>query len=57
MMMQTPSSPAYWGLCETVLEPRNILRPLAAWRAQGTIPKAHVQVKDKLERMKNDGAE
>ena len=56
MAMQTPIPPAYWGLCEAVLETRNILRSLAAAREHGTIPKAQVQAKDEIERMKNDGA-
>jgi hypothetical protein len=55
MAMQTPIPPAYWGLCEAVLETRNILRSLAAAREHGTIPKAQVQAKDEIERMKNDG--
>ena len=55
--MQTPIPPAYWGLCEAVLETRNILRSLAAAREHGTIPKAQVQAKDEIERMKSDGAE
>ena len=49
--------PAYWGLCEAVLETRNILRSLAAAREHSTIPKAQVQAKDELERMRNHGAE
>src|SRR6266403_4721476 len=57
MATQAPIPPAYWGLCEAVLETRNILRSLAAAREHGTIPKAQVQAKDELERMKNDGAE
>ena len=57
MAMQTPIPPAYWGLCEAVLETRNILRSLAAAREHGTIPKAQVQAKDEIERMKSDGAE
>ena len=57
MAMQTPIPPAWWGLCEAVLETRNILRSLAAAREHGTIPKAQVQAKDELERMKTDGAE
>jgi len=57
MAMQTPIPPAYWGLCEAVLETRNILRSLAAAREHGTIPKAQVQAKDEIERMKNDGTE
>ena len=56
MAMQTPIPPAWWGLCEAVLETRNILRSLAAAREHGTIPKAQVQAKDELERMKNDGS-
>jgi hypothetical protein len=54
MANQTPIPPAYWGLCEAVLETRNILRSLAAAREHGTIPKAQVQAKDELERMKSD---
>jgi hypothetical protein len=54
---QTPIPPAYWGLCEAVLETRNILRSLAAAREHSTIPKAQVQAKDELKRMQNDGAE
>ncbi|HEV8259228.1 MAG TPA: hypothetical protein VGQ19_00550 [Burkholderiales bacterium] len=42
---------------EAVLETRNILRSLAAAREHGTIPRAQVQAKDELERMKNYGAE
>jgi hypothetical protein len=38
-------------------DPRNILRPLAAAREHGTIPKAQVQAKDEIERMKNNGSE
>ena len=53
--MQTPVPPAYWGLCEAVLETRNILRALAAAREHGTIPTAQVQAKDEIERMKNHG--
>jgi hypothetical protein len=55
--MQTPIPPAYWGLCEAVLETRNILRSLAAAREHGTIRTAQVQAKDELERMKNDGSD
>ena len=55
--MQAPVPPAYWGLCEAVLETRNILRSIAATREHGTIPMAQVQAKDELERMKSDGAE
>lgn len=54
---QTPIPPAYWGLCEAVLETRNILRSLAAAREHSTIPKAQVQARDELKRMQNDGAE
>jgi hypothetical protein len=57
MAMEKPIPPAYWSLCEAVLETRNILRSLAAAREHSTIPKAQVQAKDELERMKNDGAE
>jgi len=57
LAMEKPIPPAYWGLCEAVLETRNILRSLAATREHSTIPKAQVQAKDELERMKNDGAE
>ena len=57
MAMQTAIPPAWWGLCEAVLETRNILRSLAATREHGTISMAQVQAKDELERMKNDGAE
>jgi hypothetical protein len=57
MAMQSPIPPAYWGLCEAVLETRNILRSLAAAREYGTIPKAQVQAKDGIERMKNHGTE
>jgi hypothetical protein len=57
MPMQTPIPPAYWGLCEAVLETRNILRSLAAAREHGTIRTAQVQAKDEIERMKNNGSE
>ena len=57
MAMQAPIPPAWWGLCEAVLETRNILRSLAAARDHATIPSAQAQTKDELERMKNDGAE
>ena len=57
LAMEKPIPPAYWGLCEAVLETRNILRSLAAAREHSTIPKAQVQAKDELERMKNNGAE
>ena len=57
LAMEKPIPPAYWGLCEAVLETRNILRSLAAAREHGTIPKAQVQAKDELERMKNNAAE
>ena len=54
--MEKPIPSGYWGLCEAVLDTRNILRSLAAARAHGTIFKAQVQVRDELERMKNDDA-
>ncbi|HZR03081.1 MAG TPA: hypothetical protein VFA81_07915 [Burkholderiales bacterium] len=57
LAMERPIPPAYWGLCEAVLETRNILRSLAAAREHGTIPKAQVQAKDELERMKNNAPE
>ena len=57
MAMDKPTPPAYWGLCEAVLETRNILRSLAAAREHSTIPKAQMQAKDELERMRNDVAE
>lgn len=57
LAMEKPIPPAYWGLCEAVLETRNILRSLAAAREHSTIPKAQIQAKDELERMKNDAAE
>ena len=57
MTTEKPIPPAYWGLCEAVLETRNILRSLAAAREHSTIPKAQVQAKDELERMKNHGSE
>ena len=57
LAMEKPIPPAYWGLCEAVLETRNILRSLAAAREHSTIPKAQVQAKDELERMKNNAAE
>jgi len=57
LAMEKPVPPAYWGLCEAVLETRNILRSLAAAREHGTIPKAQVQAKDELERMKHNAAE
>ena len=57
LAMEKPIPPAYWSLCEAVLETRNILRSLAAAREHSTIPKAQVQAKDELERMKNNGAE
>ncbi|MBI3526992.1 MAG: hypothetical protein HY067_03410 [Betaproteobacteria bacterium] len=57
MAMQAPVPPAYWRLCEAVLETRNILRSVAATREHGIIPTAQVQAKDELERMKNDSAE
>ena len=57
LAMEKPIPPAYWSLCEAVLETRNILRSLAAAREHGTIPKAQVQAKDELERMKNNAPE
>jgi hypothetical protein len=57
LAMQKPVPPAYWGLCEAVLETRNILRSLAAAREHSTIPKAQLQAKDELERMRNHDAE
>src|SRR5258708_7367000 len=57
MTMQAPIPPAYWRLCEAVLETRNILRSIAAAREHGTIPNAQMQAKDEIEKMKNDGAE
>ena len=57
LAMEKPIPPAYWSLCEAVLETRNILRSLAAAREHSTIPKAQVQAKDELERMKNNAAE
>jgi hypothetical protein len=57
LAMEKPIPPAYWSLCEAVLETRNILRSLAAAREHTTIPKAQVQAKDELARMKNDGSE
>jgi hypothetical protein len=57
LAMEKPIPPAYWGLCEAVLETRNILRSLAAAREHSTIPKAQVQAKDELERMKNNAAD
>ena len=53
--MEKPLPPAYWGLCEAVLETRNILRSLAAAREHSTIPKAQVQARDELQRMKQGG--
>ena len=57
MAIEKPIPPAYWGQCEAVLETRNILHSLAAAREHSTIPKAQIQARDELERMKNDGAE
>jgi hypothetical protein len=57
LAMEKPIPPAYWGLCEAVLEMRNILRSLAAAREHSTIPKAQVQTRDELERMKNNAAD
>lgn len=55
--MQAPVPPAWWGLCEAVLETRNILRSIASARDHGTIPTAQVQAKDEIEGMKNHGTE
>ena len=57
LAMEKPTPPAYWGLCEAVLETRNILRSLAAAREHSTIPKAQMQAKDELERMRNHDPE
>jgi hypothetical protein len=57
LAMDKPLPPAYWGLCEAVLETRNILRSLAAAREHSTIPKAQVQARDELQRMKQGGDE
>ena len=57
LALSKPIPPAYWGLFEAVLETRNILRSLAAAREHSTIPKAQLQAKDELERMRNHGAE
>jgi len=57
LALEKPIPPAYWGLCEAVLETRNILRSLAAAREHSTISKAQMQAKDELERMRSDGAE
>ena len=57
MIMDKPIPPGYWGLCEAVLETRNILRSLAAAREHSTIPKAQVQAKDELERLRSDAAQ
>jgi len=57
LAMENPTPPAYWGLCEAVLETRNILRSLAAAREHTTIPKAQLQARDELEQMKNHVAE
>ena len=56
-VMQAPIPPAWWGLCEAVLETRNILRSIASARDHGTIPTAQVQAKNEIERMKNNGSE
>ena len=55
--MDKPTPPAFWGLCEAVLETRNILRSLAAAREHSTIPKAQMQAKDELEHMRNHDPE
>jgi hypothetical protein len=52
MAIEKPVPSALLGLCEVVLETRNILRSLAAVREHGTIPKAQVQARDELEKMK-----
>ena len=57
LAMENPTPPAYWGLCEAVLETRNILRSLAAAREHTTIPKAQLQARDELEQMKNHAPE
>jgi hypothetical protein len=57
LAMEKPIPPAYWSLCEAVLETRNILRSLAAAREHSTIPKAQVQAKDELEQIKKNGAQ
>ena len=57
LALDKPIPPAYWGLCEAVLETRNILRSLAAAREHSTIPKAQMQAKDELKRMRSDAAE
>ena len=57
LAMDKPTPPAYWGLCEAVLETRNILRSLAAAREHSTIPKAQLQAKDELEHMRNHDTE
>ena len=57
LALEKPIPPAYWGLFEAVLETRNILRSLAAAREHSTIPKAQMQAKDELQRMRNDAAE
>ncbi len=53
---QRPIPPAWWGLCEAVLETRNVLRSIASAREHGIISTAQIQAKDELERMKNDDA-
>src|SRR4249920_639371 len=57
LAMDKPTPPAYWGLCEAVLETRNILRSLAAAREHSTIPKAQLQAKDELEHMRSHATE
>ena len=57
IIMDKPMPPGYWGLCEAVLETRNILRALAAAREHSTIPKAQVQARDELERLRVNGTE
>ena len=57
MAMQAPIPPAWWRLCEAVLETRNVLRSIAAAREHGIISTAQIQAKDELDRMKIDSAE
>ena len=57
MAMQAPVPPAWWRLCEAVLETRNVLRSIAAAREHGIISTAQIQAKGELEKMKNDRTE
>ena len=57
LVTENPIPPAYWALCEALLETRNILRALAAARDHSTVAAAQIQARDELERMKNDDAE